>query len=363
MGCLLSPLSCVVQGSSLDLGAGILRVVTAWFVSGLGSLIATLTSSLASASDAPVVAHAAGVTGRFVAPLLSALALVAVLGTALYALVRGDGLEVLRRLAVKVPVTMVAAVATPLLVLLVIRLTDALCGSLASGLSFELHRFGTRMATHPVIVTFGSFFAYALVVLGTLMLWLELILRQVALAVLVVALPLVFVSALFAPARRMATRTVELFVAAVLAKFLFMLVVLTGLALLGSSGLNAPAVGAATLVVAGLSPLVVLRLLPVLEFSGLAVADGVRSRLTRGAATAVGLAQSASAFLPATPFVTPPVPEDFGIPLWPGGPEATMPDQDVERPKAPIGAARVQTGRLVLGHDEYGPRAIWHGDA
>jgi hypothetical protein len=130
----------------------------------------------------------------------------------------------------------------------------------------------------------SAFLAFLLGLLlagGALALWLELLVREAAVYVVVLMLPLAF-AALVWPARRVwAMRAVELLVALILAKFAIVAVLTLAAAGLGHkflSGPNAVLSGLTLVTLAAFAPWALLRLLPMAE-----VASGAAGSLRREA--------------------------------------------------------------------------------
>ena len=109
-----------------------------------------------------------------------------------------------------------------------------------------------------------------LLVAVSVVLWLELLVRDAAIYVVVLMLPLVFATLVW-PARRVwATRTAELLFALILSKFAVVAVLSLGGAALGSAsflGVGQMSLGLILVGLAATSPWVVMRLLPVTELA------------------------------------------------------------------------------------------------
>ncbi len=122
----------------------------------------------------------------------------------------------------------------------------------------------------------SSFLAFLLGLLlagGAFVLWLELLVREAAVYVVVLMLPLAF-AALVWPARRMwAVRAVELLIALILAKFAIVAVLTLAAAGLGHKILSGPTAmlsGLALVTLAAFAPWALLRLLPMAEVASAA---------------------------------------------------------------------------------------------
>ena len=139
---------------------------------------------------------------------------------------------------------------------------------------------------------------------GALALWLELLVREAAVYVIVLMLPLAF-AAMVWPARRVwAIRALELLVALILSKFAIVAVLSLGGAALdriGHFGIGAAIAGIALLTLAAFAPWALLRLLPLSE-----LASGVASGLRREAiGSARAMTKSVAGALRRGPRVTP----------------------------------------------------------
>src|SRR4029077_5763187 len=119
---------------------------------------------------------------------------------------------------------------------------------------------------------FACFFG-VLMVLGATALWIELVMREAAVYVVVLMLPLAF-AALVWPARRTwAIRAVELLVALILSKFAIVAVLALGGAAMDQVGhsITAPVLGLVLVVMGAFAPWALLRLVPLAELAGAAV--------------------------------------------------------------------------------------------
>jgi hypothetical protein len=120
---------------------------------------------------------------------------------------------------------------------------------------------------------FVSFFVALLTAAATIALWAELLIRDAAVYVIVLMLPLFF-AAMVWPARRIwAARAVELLVALILSKFVIVAVLTLGGAALGHALVPGPAsvlTGMTLVMLAAFSPWALMRLLPLHELAGAA---------------------------------------------------------------------------------------------
>jgi hypothetical protein len=213
-----------------------------------------------------------------IAGIAALLTLPFLFAAAVQALLRSD-LAVLARAAFGyLPLAMLAVgIAAPVTMLL-LAATDQLCAAVSSasgaaGPRFDLAHAVIAVGTAP----FLRFLVGIVTTAAAIVLWLELTVREAAVYVIVLMMPLAF-AALVWPSRRVwAVRSVELLVALILSKLAIVAVLELGGAALdqlghhGLGGITAGLSGTALLLLAALSPWAVLRLVPLSELAGGAV--------------------------------------------------------------------------------------------
>lgn len=266
---------------------------------------------------------------------------------AVQALIRSDIALLAKAAFGYLPLAMlVIAIAAPLTALL-LAACDQLCSVISSAAGNAGAHFLdkisltaaalTAFAVSPFVATLVGLF----VIGAAFTLWVELLLREAAVYVIVLMLPLAFAAFVW-PARRIwAIRAVELLVALILSKFAIVAVLsLGGAAITASDGsVTALMAGAVLIMLAAFSPWVLLRLIPLAEIAGGAVGS-LRGELRSAGATAdaaMGLAGRADEWVgrvtsemrrdadargggsdaPRTPPTTPPASPEPG----PSGPE------------------------------------------
>jgi hypothetical protein len=143
---------------------------------------------------------------------------------------------------------------------------------------------------------FVSFFIALFTIAAAVTLWLELLIRQAAVYVIVLMLPLFF-AAMVWPARRIwAVRAVELLVALILSKFAIVAVLGLGGAALGHTllpGVGSFLAGTTLVLLAAFSPWAMLRLLPLHELAA-AAAGGLRPHAAQPLQVGGGRAEGAT---------------------------------------------------------------------
>ncbi|MGH2870057.1 MAG: hypothetical protein ACRDNK_21115 [Solirubrobacteraceae bacterium] len=195
------------------------------------------------------------------------------------ALLRSDAALLARAVFAYLPLAaLVTAVATPLTMLL-LAASDQLSTGLASIAGAGATQFltGTSAWVLAGLTAADPFFAVmagGLVVAAGGALWVEMLLREIAVYVVVAMLPVVF-AAMVWPARRVwAVRAVEVLVALILAKVAIVVVLALGgaaLAHAGVSGISKLLAGLALILLGAFSPWLLLRLIPFAEVGAAAV--------------------------------------------------------------------------------------------
>jgi hypothetical protein len=239
----------------------------------------------------------AGIAALLTVPFLFA--------AAIQALLRSD-LSLLAQAAFGyLPLAMLSvSIAAPVATLL-LAATDQLCGLVSAGqgarfLSGAGSVFGlAHFVTQPFIV----FLLGAIAAGGALIVWVELAVREAAVYVIVLMLPLAL-AALVWPARRVwAIRSVELLVALILSKFAIVAVLgLAGAALDQEShgGLTTALAGMVLVLLAAFAPWALLRLIPLSELAA-GAAQTLRPELDRALHRGGGEDKSASERPPLRP--------------------------------------------------------------
>jgi hypothetical protein len=298
-----------------------------------------------------------------VASISPLIALLALLASVVHGLWRNDGASLVRQTATFLPLGIVATLVGPTLATLVLRLTDGLATAVSGDVASQLSLASEQITT--TAPTFSMFAMTILCLLAALVLWVELVLRNIVLALLLCTMPLAVAALVWAPARRIAGRLVEAFVAVALSKVAVVLALSLGLSGMASTTGASIVVGAATLALAGFAPYLVLRVAPLASHATVHSLEGLRQRAVSSAAGASShpVAQVVTQVLPSKMPVSPDPPEDLGLPMWQGLPEQPMPPiNDGPRPPAPIIPPPVRTGRPVVLRDEMGPVMGWEWD-
>jgi hypothetical protein len=259
--------------------------------------------------------------------LAISLSVLFVLAAVLQAAIRRDLAMLLRSCLVALPLAMLLTFAAVTLVEAGLALTDALTATAVRGTgadtqsAFEdLGRTLSPGGAATPLPGLVLFLASLLAALLALVVWIELVLREAAIYVAVAFLPICLAAMTWSHTAHWARRLTEMLAAIILAKFTIAVTFavaasMVGEARGGSGGLTAVLGGCAVLLIAALSPLVLLRLIPFAEQAAAGLSRGhVRSAVSSApgaAATALlvkqamfknfgaGLASSGSAPAPA----------------------------------------------------------------
>jgi hypothetical protein len=248
----------------------------------------------------------AGIAVVLTLPFLFAAAIQAMLRSDLALLVRAAfGYLPLAMLAVSVaaPVTMLLLAASDQMSAVVSSATGVTSTAFVGQTTAALGLL--TLAAGP----FMAFFVCLLIVAAAVVLWIELLMREAAVYVIVLMLPLAF-AAMVWPARRIwAIRAVELLVALVISKFAIVAVLsLGGAALssgssLGNASIANVLIGLVLLLMGAFTPWALLRLLPLAEIASSAASSlgsQTRTRARAGTELASGIATPAADWAEAT---------------------------------------------------------------
>jgi hypothetical protein len=294
----LGHLASGAAGSIADAG---LNAVSGWVLGGTAAALheviheigAVTTPTLGSSWFSASYWRVAGLAALLTIPFLFAAAIQAV--------IRSDLATLLRAAFVDLPLAFLGvAIAAPLVTLL-LTATDQMSSLVstvgASGSARFLDK-AAEVAINASAINGSAFFA---VIVGLFLLaaaiavTLELLIREAAVYVVVLMLPLAF-AALVWPARRIwATRLIELLMALILSKFVIVAVLSLAGAALGHSS-DGPAIllpAMALVFIAAFSPWAVLRILPFAELAA-GAAGAMRSGLPSAGPVAHHLLTSAS---------------------------------------------------------------------
>jgi hypothetical protein len=342
------------------------------FISGAASWVAAsadwawhaLGAFLGATSDPSVVIKAAnGEYGSLVA-LAPLVALLAFIANVMSSLRRVDPAALVRDTLVAAPLIILGVLSARPLAQLILVAVDAMCAGASSHASATLSTLTAQASTLPTgVPQFADLLLAIGEVVGAVLLWFELIVRNAILALLLALSPIVFAAGLWTPLRKLSVRLIETFVAIALSKFVIVVALALGVQSTQSNSVLVIITGVAVCLLAVLAPFSLLRVVPLLEVSALHAMEGIRQRAS--SAVTRGAKRAGTAAMNLAPEKIPGIPEvgeDLGIPMWEGEGELEFPARGGPTPEPPIGDPLVRHGQPAFYHDEYGPVMGWHFD-
>lgn len=367
--CFLNPATCVASSVAKSTLGDVFDAFTAWIVGSVQWFLTSAGHVLNSASDPSVVLRSAQQEFNILLTLSAPLMLLGLLVSTFEALRRGDGAALWRTYLLVAPAAVLAIALSRPVAMLVLQAVDQLSSSASSAVVTHERTLSTSLMSLATSTPgFGLAVLAVGVVIGTWLLWCELVVRTVVLTLLLVLVPIVVPLTTFPGARRVAARLAETFLAIALSKFLIVITLSLGLSELTGTSASQVVTGAVTLMLAAGAPFLLLRVIPLVEGSALHGLEGVRSHFSRAA---TGLARSpavtvAQSLLPDV--AVPGAPdrrEDLGLAMWDSSSEVTMPPvpaPGTEPDAPPIGEATLRRGHVAYRLDDKGPVVGWHFD-
>jgi type IV secretion system protein TrbL len=213
------------------------------------------------------------------------------LAAAIQALLRQEPRLLVRALGVQFPLAGLLTFSAVALVRLFETAVDAMCSAVGGGMAGAATGYLGQLATDATsflsgngLPVFLSFFLALVAVVGALMLWIELMVRSVAVDAATLFLPLALVAMVWPGAAHVARRLVEVLVALILSKFVIVaLLSLGSAAVAAQTGVSSLLMGMGLLLLASLSPFTLLKLLPLVEVGAIAHLEGMPHRNAVGA--------------------------------------------------------------------------------
>jgi hypothetical protein len=364
--CVFSPVSCAATTVAKATLGDLFSAFTGWVVGSVQWLLDAAGAVLTSSGDPATVVKAASGEFTVLVALAAPLMLVGLLVTTLAALRHGDAAGLWRVYLGVAPSCVVAiAVARPLAVLILTAVDQLSSSAAATAAAHESILARDLLALPSTTPGFGLLLLGGAVVAGCALLWCELVLRTVVLAVLLVLVPVIVPLSTFPSVRRIGWRLAETFLAVASSKFFIVVVLVLGLNELTGASATTVVTGAVTLLLATATPFVVLRVIPFVEQSALHQMEGLRQRASRAAQSAPS-SPAAAAIRALAPEVEPPGPPprpvDLGLATWEGEGDLELPPRDGEAPPPPVGQPRVRGGHVAYRLDDDGPVVGWHFD-
>jgi len=288
-----------VGGGLVHLGlSAVFGGLAAWVAAGTAWLVHQVALLMVATTHVPLGAPWFSSRMRAMTVVAATLALPMVLLAALRSIVAGDPGGALRAFLVRLPLAALGTALAAEAVSALLSVTDELCVLASAGLGRSPYAFLGTLAsslTERAAAGMGTAVPSSVVLLGALLggvaslvMWLELVLRSAAVAVVVALLPVAFVAGISPWTAQWCRRGIELVVGLVLAKFVVVVALDVGAAALAGASANAgfPSLltGLGVEAIAALAPLALFRLAPVVEAEAMSHAGEATATIRRLAA-------------------------------------------------------------------------------
>ncbi len=297
-----------VAGSvASDAAQGVFDAMTTWVIDGAKSLVNDVADFIdRSTKPDPQAAWfqpsyhlMIGVGVAFLLPML--------LFAVINALVHQDPSAAARAAFIKLPLACIGMYAATTVVGLLVAVSDNFSSFVGSTIGHSGAEFGKAMvAALSVMVASGNGIAPMLVALfGALMafvVWVELVIRQAAVMIAVLFLPLGFAGLLWPAAAKWFKRLAEGLLALILSKFVITAIIGVGAAAMASGSFSAKGfgnvvMGTAILLLSVFAPYALFKIIPVAELGLLAGFEGMSRRPMSAATGAVNHASNTQMLL------------------------------------------------------------------
>ena len=279
-------------------GAVALAVLGGWVASGAESALKDTAKVIGASTKPELTSSWFSASYWKIAAIAALLTLPFLCAAAIHALVRSD-LGLLTRAAFGyLPLSLLAVGIASQLTMLLLSATDEMSSIVSTASANADGLFLAHAGVDAIASSLGSgnpfvaFLAAIITVAAALTLWVELLVRDAAVYVIVLMLPLFFAAMVWPARRALAIRAIETLIALILSKFAIVAVLALGGAALGHSTIGGPAAmltGATLVLLAAFSPWALLRILPLHEVAS-AAAGGLSPGLKEGARATVGSA-------------------------------------------------------------------------
>jgi hypothetical protein len=279
--------STVVSAGSND----VLSAFSNWVVSGAVWLLGQIGAVLNATTSVDLGASWFTDHYRLMAGLAAVVVLPLLLVSVLQAVYRQNAGILVRSALVQLPLALVLTAVAVQLVQLALGATDAMSTMIASGTGADLQSALSNLAGvlgalaasgDAVVPAFIVLLGALLIVAGSLLLWVELLVRAAAVYAAVFFLPLALASLVWPAVAHWCRRLVDTLVALVLSKFVIVAILSLAVGAVGAgSSTTLPSVlaGGALLLLAAFSPFTLLRLIPMVEAGAVHHLEGARHRV------------------------------------------------------------------------------------
>lgn len=364
--CYFDPVSCAAGSIAKSTLGDVFSALTGWVLTSVQWFLSAVGLVVSSASDPATVTLSATPEFNVLLVMAPPLMMIGLLVSTLQALRHADAASLWRVYLGVAPACAIAIGLARPIGTLILTAVNQLSGTASSSMSDHAPSIALAFSSLTSATPGFALFLLAVgVVVGSWLLWCELIVRTVVLTLLLVLVPVIVPLSTFPAMRRIGWRLAETFLAVAFSKFLIVITLSLGFDELRGSSATQIITGAVTMVLATFSPFLLLRLIPFLEQSALHHLDGLRQRMTHSAMNAPNsLAGTAVQALTPTPAMPgPPTrPDDLGLEMWEPSPEFKGPEYTGNKLPPPIGTPTPRGGHVAYSMDEGGPVVGWHFD-
>jgi hypothetical protein len=284
----------IAKGVAATAASAIMTAMSTWVVGGASWLVGHVIGLVTP--ETKVSLTAAWFSSRLQAMIEVAALLVGPLVAAatIGAVIRQDGRRLVRIFGVGLPVAILGTVTAVALTQLALGLVDALCALITPPHAYAPFLTLGRAIGQQQVPMFVQFIVASVVVLATVVLWMEMVLRATVIYIAVFFLPLGLAAFVWPATAHITKRFIEILAAVIGSKFVIVATLTLGGAVVAQkhAGVDAAVTGTAILLLAAFAPFSVLRLVPVFEAAAMAHLEGMSRRPARAAMAAAGTMSS-----------------------------------------------------------------------
>ncbi len=273
-----------VGGVAKDIGESAMNGITNWVAGGVAWVVDQVYQSVRRSTTPTVTAEWFKTEYAKMLALAGALAVPILLLAGIAGLFRSDSASILRAALVNLPLAFFITSAALAIVQMLLGVTDVMTAQMTSGFGADMKSMfksvldflgpTSAAAGTPATPAFITLLLALLALIGSLFVWIELIIREAALYIVVLFLPLGCIVSIWPPAKRVARKLAVLLGVVIFSKFAILVIFAFGgtvLAKAGSSdGVTGVLAGASILLLASMAPMVLLKLLPFDEIDAVA---------------------------------------------------------------------------------------------
>ena len=264
---------------------GAVDMITSWVADGAQWLLGKVVNFIDHSTSPDLGAEWFSERYRFVVGLAALVLAPILLIAAIRAVMNQDVSQLLRSFFVYLPVAILGTFVAVFLTQTLLTITDEMSAAVADGIAGDVSQIFDSVGrglgtggTTPAAPSFAIFFAALFLIVGSFVVWLELLVRSAAVTVSVFFLPLMLAGLVWPATSHWTRRLVETLVALILSKFVIVAVISLATAALadpGGGGFGAVMGGAALMLMAAFSPVALLKLMPLVEGAAMSHLEGV----------------------------------------------------------------------------------------